>query len=348
MPGRFKIPEFGEVFMKTEGKQKRQKLVFLYVTMALGFLLVVSPGLSHGQEKVYPTKPVDMVVPYGPGGSIDIGARVFVEPLSRELKTPVVIRNYAGGGGLTGTTAFFNAKPDGYTILATSPGGIIPTVQLAKNPAFDPRKDFLPLGHIGVSPIAMSVAKNSPFKTFDDFVQFARKNPGKLRGGVSSLGGETHIMFMSIIKDTKIDTKLIPYTTSGERVAAALGGHVDWTTGSLVSTMPYVRSGDMRVLLVTKKSPEVPEVPAGSDIGLPSVSVNIWLGFFAHGKIPKAAYDRLVSAVKTAFNDPKMKGMLTKAGFLAEYLDPQEFTKLVNKDWGAFAEVLEATGMKGK
>jgi tripartite-type tricarboxylate transporter receptor subunit TctC len=334
--------------MRTKGKRERQKPVVLFLTVALGFVLMVRPGLIQCQERAYPSKPVDMVVPYGPGGSIDIGARVFVEPLSRELKTPVVIRNYAGGGGLTGTTAFFNAKPDGYTILATSPGGIIPTVQLAKNPAFDPRKDFLPLGHIGVSPIAMSVAKNSPFKTFDDFVQFARKNPGKLRGGVSSLGGETHIMFMSIIKDTKIDTKLIPYTTSGERVAAALGGHVDWTTGSLVSTMPYVRSGDMRVLLVTKKSPEVPEVPAGSDIGLPSVSVNIWLGFFAHGKIPKAPYDRLVSAVKAAFNDPKMTGLLTKAGFLAEYKDPQEFTKLINKDWVAFAEVLEATGMKGK
>jgi tripartite-type tricarboxylate transporter receptor subunit TctC len=112
--------------------------------------------------------------------------------------------------------------------------------------------------------------------------------------------------------------------------------------------MPYVNSGDMRVLLLTKRSPEVPEVPAGPDIGLPSVSVNIWLGFFAHSKIPKAAYDRLVSAVKVAFNSPKMKDMLSKAGYIAEYKDPQEFSKLINKDWEAFAEVLEATGMKGK
>lgn len=316
--------------------------------MAIGLILLVSPSLIQGQEKGYPSKPVEMFVPFGPGGSIDIGARVFVAPLSQELKVPIVIRNYAGGGGLTGTTAFFNTKPDGYSILATSPGGIIPTVQLSKNPAFDPRKDFLPVGHIGVSPIAMSVTKNSPFKTFDDFVQFAKKNPGKLKGGVSSLGGETHIMFMSIIKDTKIETKLIPYTTSGERITAALGGHVEWTTGSLVSTMPYVKSGDLRVLLLTKKSPEVPEVPAGPDIGLPSVSINIWLGFFVHSKVPKPVYDRLVSAVKVAFNNPKMKESLIKAGFIAEYKDPQEFSKLVHNDWEAFAEVLDATGMKGK
>ena len=109
--------------MRTKGERERQKPVVLFLTVALGFILMVSPRMIPCQERAYPSKPVDMVVPYGPGGSIDIGARVFVEPLSRELKTPVVIRNYAGGGGLTGTTAFFNSKPDGYTILATSPGG---------------------------------------------------------------------------------------------------------------------------------------------------------------------------------------------------------------------------------
>jgi tripartite-type tricarboxylate transporter receptor subunit TctC len=334
--------------MRTNGQKNKHKMVFLCLTIAIGFGLVIGSTLIHGQEKGFPSKPVEMVVPYAPGGSIDIGARIFVEPLSRELKVPVVVRNQAGGGGLTGTTAFFNTKPDGYTILATSPGGIIPTVQLSKNPSFDPRKDFLPLGHIGVSPVAMSVPRDSPFKSFDDFLQFAKKNPGKLRGGYSSPGGETHVMFMSIIKDTKIETKMVPYTSSGELAAALLGGHLDWKCSTLVSTMGYVRSGDMRPLLLTQRSPEVPGVPSGPDIGLPSVSVNIWLGFFVHSKIPKAAYDRLVSAVKAAFNDVKMRDLLTKAGYIVEYKDPQELTKLINRDWEAFAEVLEATGMKGK
>lgn len=332
--------------MRTNERRDGHKMVFLCLTMAIGFALVVGPTLIQGQEKGFPSKPVEMVVPYAPGGSIDIGARIFVEPLSRELKVPVVVRNQAGGGGLTGATTFFNTKPDGYTMLATSPGAILSTVQLSKTPTFDARKDFLPLGHIGVSPVAMAVPKNSPFKSFDDFLQFARKNPGKLRGGFSSPGGETHVMFMSIIKDTKIETKMIPYTSSGELAAALLGGHLDWKCSTLVSSMGYVRSGDMRVLLLTQKSPEVPGVPSGSDIGLPSVSVNIWLGFFVHSNIPKAAYDRLVSAVKVASNDPKMKELLTKGGYIVEYKDPQELTKLVNRDWEAFSEVIKATGMK--
>lgn len=337
---------FKEVLMRTEERRDRQKTAFLCLIMVIGIILWVSPTLVQCQEKEYPSKPVEMVVPFGPGGSIDIGARVFVEPLSQELKVPVVIRNYAGAGGLTGTTAFFNTEPDGYTILATSPGGIIPTVQLSKNPSFDPRKDFLPLGHVGVSPIAMSVTKNSPFKSFDDFVQFAKKNPGKLRGGFSAPGGETHVMFMSIIKDTKIETKMVPYTSSGELAAALLGGHLDWKCSTLVSTMGYIKSGDMRVLVLTQRSPEVPGVPSGPDIGLPSVSLSIWLGFFVHSKIPTAAYNTLVSAVKSASDDPKVKVMLTKAGYIFEYKDPREMTKLIHRDWDAFTEVIKATGMK--
>ena len=332
--------------MGTNERRDAHKIGFLWLAVAVGFCLVMSPTLNHGQDKGFPLKPVEMFVPYAPGGSIDIGARIFAEPLSRELKVPVIVRNYAGGGGLTGATAFFNSKADGYTMLATSPGAILATVQLSKNPAFDARRDFLPLGHIGVSPVGMAVPKNSPFNSFDEFLQFAKKNPGKLRGGFSAPGGETHVMFMSIIKDTKIETKMVPYTSSGELAAALLGGHLDWKCSTLVSTMGYIKSGDMRVLVLTQRSPEVPGVPSGPDIGLPSVSLSIWLGFFVHSKIPTAAYNTLVSAVKSASDDPKVKVMLTKAGYIFEYKDPREMTKLIHRDWDAFTEVIKATGMK--
>jgi tripartite-type tricarboxylate transporter receptor subunit TctC len=334
--------------MRTEERRDGLKMVILCLTMVMGLALVVGPTLIQGQETGFPSRPVEIMVPFAPGGSLDIGARVFAEPFSRELKVPVIIRNQAGGGGLTGATSFFNAKPDGYTMLAASPAAIISNVQLSKNPSFDPRKDFLPVGQVGVSPIAMSVPKDSPFKTFDEFVQFAKKNPGKLRGSFSSPGGETHIMLVSIIRETKIETKNIPYTTSGERAAAVLGGHVDWGTASLVSTMPYVKSGDMRVLLLTHRSPELPEIPSGPEIGLPSVSVDLWLGFFVHSKTPKAAYDRLVSAMKATFNVAGMKESLAKAGYIVEYKDPQEFSKIINKDWEVFSEVLKEAGMQAK
>jgi tripartite-type tricarboxylate transporter receptor subunit TctC len=112
--------------------------------------------------------------------------------------------------------------------------------------------------------------------------------------------------------------------------------------------MPYVKSGDMRVLLLTHRSPELPEIPSGPEIGLPSVSVDLWLGFFVHSKIPKAAYDRLVSAMKATFNVAGMKESLAKAGYIVEYKDPQEFSKIINKDWEVFSEVLKEAGMQAK
>jgi tripartite-type tricarboxylate transporter receptor subunit TctC len=331
--------------MRTENRKSRMYL-FLWLSLAVGVALGGGPTRIQGQEAKFPSKPVEIIVPFAPGGSLDIGTRVLVEPLSRELKVPVIIKNQAGGGGLTGATTFFNAKPDGYTMLAASPAAIISNTQLSKNPSFDPRKDFLPVGQAGVSPIAMSVTKNSPFKSFDEFGQFGKKNPGKLRGGFSSPGGETHIMLVSICRETKIESKIIPYTTSGERSAAMLGGHVDWGTASLVSTMPYVKSGDMRVLLLTHRSPELPGIPSGPDLGLSSVSVDLWLGFFVHSKTPKTAYERLMSALKATFNDAGMRDLLTKAGYIVEYKGPQEFSKIINKDWDVFSEVLKEAGMK--
>ena len=331
--------------MKATGRISKYQVFFLCLILTAGLAPVVGPTLSYGQESGFPSKAIEIVVPFGPGGSLDIGARVLTEPLSQALKVSVVIKNQAGGGGLMGATSFFNAKPDGYTVLAASPAAIISNVQLSKNPTFDPRKDFLPLGMVGISPISLSVSSKVPFKTFDEFVQFGKKNPGKLRGSFSSPGGETHIMLLSILKETKIDSKVIPYTTTGENVAALLGGHVDWGTASLVSRVPYLKSGEMRCLLLTHQSPEAPGVPAGPDIGLDSVSTNLWLGLFVHAKTPKPAYDKLVSAVKATLNDAKVKDSLTKAGYIAKYEDPQEFSKTINKDWNIFSEVLKEAGL---
>jgi len=334
--------------MKTKVQKKNSRVCILFLQIFIGLVLLMGPALSHAQDQEFPSKPVEVIVPYGPGGVIDIGVRIFAEPLSRELKVPVVAVNKKGGGGLVGSTAFYNTKHDGYTVLASSAGAIIPTVILSKNPSFDPRKDFLPVGRIGLTPCAMFVHKDSPFKTFQDFVEFGKKNPGKLRGGYASAGGETHIMFVSILKDTKIQSKMIPYTASGERNAALLGGHIDWSVSSLVSVMPFFKSRDMRPLLLTQKSPDLPDVPAGADVGLPSVSVNIWLGFFVHADIQKAAYNKLVTAVGAAISDPKTQEMLVNAGFIVDYKDPEEYAKIIKSDWEAFDEVLEVAGMKKK
>ncbi len=202
------------------------------------------------------------------------------------------------------------------------------------------------MGYLADAPCAMSVAKNTPFKSFNEFLQYAKSNPGKLKGGMSSLGGETHIMFESIVRGDKIDSKMVPYPATGGLITAILGGHVDWMSLSLPATMPYEKSGDVKIVLLTRRSPELPGVPSGADVGLPDISVNLWMGLFAHPKIPKPAYERLVSAVSAAIKDPEVSKKLSEAGFSVAYRNPSEFSKLMNEQWDIYAKVIKEANIK--
>lgn len=310
--------------MRTKEQKDGRRENFMYFLLALVLITMVVVTPIQGQETKFPSKPVEILVTYAPGGIIDVVNRIFAESLSRELKVPVVIRNQAGGGGLTGATAFVGMKPDGYTVLSTSGAAITSCVLLSQTPPFDPRKDLLPVGLLGVAPVAMAVAKASPFKSFEDFVRYAKSNPGKLIVGVSDLGSETHFMTMCIIKDTKIDVKIVPFVGSGPITAALMGGHIDWKCSSLPSTMGYVNSGDLRVLLLTRRSKNLPDVPAGPDVGLPSVSINIWVGYYVRPETPKAAYDRLVSAIEVVSKNPEVIKKLDATGLDTDHKGPKE------------------------
>ncbi len=275
-----------------------------------------------------------------------MGARIFSDRLSKELKVPVVVENKAGGAGLVGASAFMNMNPDGYTLLAASGAAVISAVQLSKTPAFDPRKDMLPVGYLADAPCAMAVGKNTPFNSFNEFLQYAKSNPGKLRGAVASLGGETHIMFESIVRDAKIDSKMVPYPAIGGLITAVLGGHVDWWCGTMPVALPYHKSGDMRVLLLTRKSAELPGVPSGADAGFPDISVNTWMGLFAHSKTPKPIHDKLVAAVSNMIKDPELAKKLSATGFTVAYKNPAEFGKLIEDQWGIYAKVIKEANIK--
>ena len=248
--------------MQTQKQASRGKR-FLWLAMAVvGLLFITGPGSLSAQD--FPSKPITIIVPFGPGGIVDIGSRIIGERLSKELKVPIVIENRAGASGMIASAAFLNAAPDGYTLFSASGAVVISSVQLSKAPSFDPRKDFLPLGYIADAPCTMSIAKNAPFQTYEEFVKYAKANPGKIRGGVSALGGETHIMSESILKLNKIECKMIPYPAQAGLVTAILGGHLDWMTLSMPATMPYHKSGDVKIVLLDAEGGGTPGCTVGS------------------------------------------------------------------------------------
>ncbi len=291
--------------MRTGLQKNLRRMVYLCAVSVMGLVLATGPTPLKAQEAAYPSKPIEVIVTNSQGGSVDTASRIYGEFLSRVLKVPVVVTAKPGGGGLIASSAFVrNAKPDGYTILAAPGDAIIPTVQLAKTPPYDPRKDLLPVGYIGEMGIGMWVLEKSPFKSFNDFIQFAKSNPGKIVGGYTAPGGALHIMFNAIVADTNIQVKSVPYVEGGSLRAAFLGGHISWTTQTIAGGKPYLESHDWRLLLLTRKEPKFPEVPAGPDIGLPNFSGNVWFGFFVLPQTPKPVYEKLVAAMKGAAEDP--------------------------------------------
>ena len=150
----------------------------------------------------------------------------------------------------------------------------------------------------------------------------------------SGLGGETHIMFESIVRDAKIDSKMVPYPAISGVITAVLGGHVDWWCGTMPGVLQYHKSGDMRILLLTRKAAELPGVPSGADVGFPDISVNVWMGLFAHPKTPKPIHDKLVAAVSKMVKDPEVAKKLSATGFNVAYKNPAEFGKLIERSMG--------------
>jgi tripartite-type tricarboxylate transporter receptor subunit TctC len=330
-------------------RTRRQKIgesALLWTMATIGLFLIASPVSLQAQQD-FPSKPITIIVAGGPGGLIDLGTRIFSERLSRELKVPVVIENKPGGGpGMVGISAYRNIDPDGYTLLAASGAGLLGPVQLSKTPPFDTRKDFLPLGYIADAPCALSLAKGAPFKTYEEFIKHAKANPGKLRGGVSALGGETHIMLEVLIKQTKIESKIVPYPATGQLVTAIMGEHLDWMVLSMPATMPYQKSGDVKIALLTRRAAELPGVPAGADVGLPDVSINLWMGLLMHAKAPKPAYDKLVAAVTATAKDPEVAKKLADAGLTLAFKGPQDFAKTIDGQWDIFGRALKEANIK--
>lgn len=332
--------------MRTRKEKRRCRRVFQVLIWVVGLGLLIGPAVVQSQEANFPAKPVELMVPWAPGGSMDLVSRVMAEYLPQELKVQVIVKNQAGAGGLTATAAYLRGKPDGYSIVTGNAASLISTVQLTKNPPYDPRKDLLPLGYIGEVSYVITVPKNSPFNSFDELVQYARSNPGKIKGGFSMVGSEAHFGFLSIIRDAKIDVKQVPFTGAAESTTALLGGHVDWVIKSVPSSMPQIKSGDAKALLQTRKTPDLPNVPTGIEKGFSNFNINMWAALFVNSQTPKPLYDRWVSAVEATVKKQEVAKKLANIGFIVEYKNPGECAAFIEKERTATTLMIKEAGMK--
>ena len=300
-------------------------------------------GSAYAQD--YPTRTITLVVPYPPGGGVDAMARVVAEKLSGVLGQQVVVDNRAGGSGLVGTRTFIKNAPDGYTLFLGHTGSISINPSLYANAAFDPRKDFAPIGLIASMPVALLANPAFPAKTIGDVVAIAKKEGAKFNIGTSAVGTGGYLsaeLFKSI---TGVDAAIIPYKGTGQVMNDLLGNHVPIAFGVLPPALGNLQAGTLRAIAVL--SPQrfslLPDVPTANESGLPGFESVLHYGVLAPAGTPRPIIDRLNAALRALVDTEQVKQRILAEGGDPMTSTPEEYAKDIDAEetkWGTLVRKL--------
>jgi tripartite-type tricarboxylate transporter receptor subunit TctC len=317
---------------------------YLSFWLVFGLVFLASTaGVVRGEEK-YPTRSIEMVVPFSAGGGTsDLTARAYSDNLAKLLKVPVTVVNRGGGTGIQGVHYVIKSKKDGYTLLATTDTPLVVMPVISKEVTYDPLKDLIPIGHFGYAASIFAVRSDSPFKTLTELIDYARKNPGKLKNATSGLGTEANINLQILCSKEKVKITPIPFKGGGEATVALLGGNTDMISSSTGTLSQQLKAGTIRGLAISsrKRHPDFPNIPTTTELGHPDVNLVVWLALFAPAGVPRQVTDALVPAVEKAFKDPEVVQRGVKAGLVVEYLGPEDTRKLTESGLRAVKKVAQ-------
>jgi tripartite-type tricarboxylate transporter receptor subunit TctC len=316
------------------------------VAAALCFAAALNSGAASAQA--YPAKPIRLMVPFPPGGSTDIVARIVAQKLSAQLGQQLVIENRGGAGGTLGTAVAAKAPADGYmlTIGTTSTHVVAPSVYARLE--YDPIKDFAPISLIAVTPYLLVVNPAVQAKTLRELVDVMKAQPGKLNYASAGVGSTTHLA-MEMLKSVSNTFALhIPYNGNGPAGTAVIAGQVEILFGSLPAVLPHAKSGRVRALAVgtPKRSPSLPDVPTVAESGYAGFDASLWLAIMAPAGTPAAVVERLHKETLTAVAAPDTRDSLDKNGAEPLTSTPAELAAMIRDGVGKYAKVVKAAGVK--
>lgn len=307
-------------------------------------LLVLAAGLTRAAD--YPTREIELIVSFPAGGPADTGARIIAPKMSSLLGTPVVVVNKTGGGGAVGADYVAKAKPDGYTVYASTNSVLTISPTILKNIPYR-ASDFTPIGAYAWDLGVITTRAGGPARTLEEFVEHAKKNPGKLSYGSAGLGTVSFFTMELFKQAYGLDLTHVPFQGTGPVKNAIMGGHVAVATSGFGSLAPVIKSGDLIPLVTTspRRVAAFPNVPTMAEKGFPDASLNIWLGLYVPARTPKPVVDVLVKALAQAAKDPAVAAAIEKAGMHADYKDPAETQKTLETEAATVAKVAEKIGL---
>ena len=304
--------------------------------------LGVLPCLGVAQAQDYSTRPIKLVVPFGPGGPTDVAARLVSQIAQAELGATIVVENRPGAGGATGSKSVANAEPDGYTLLVGTSATLAVVPALMKNPGYDAVKSFAAVAKVADSTTVMIVPANFPANSVKEFVAYAKANPGKLSYASAGAGNQTHLVAELLKAKAGIEATHIPYKSGAEMVTAVLSEQVQLTFPDISILIPLIREHKVKALAVTsaRRHPRLPDVPTLMESGFPDFAITFWSGVVAPAGTPATMVDKLNAAIDKGLRSREIQDKLAAIGSQTAPGSPQDFAAFIAAEaikWRAIA-----------
>lgn len=324
---------------------KPTHLCFFLAILCVLALGMLAPSASYAAG--YPDHTIQLIIPNVAGAQMDITGRLLADELGKILGQKIIANNRPGAGSVLGTDAALRSKKDGYTLLyGTASAMVYAPVANPEVVHYDPIKDAEPLGMHYFFPQTITVKSDASWKTFAEFVDYAKKNPGKIRVSTMGLGSQPHFVLEMLQVITGIQLTHVPFEGGESVITAVLGGHVEATCDTLAKVKGQVEGGKMRTLLITNKMPGYADVPTITELGYKQSLPGGWFGLYAPAGIPEEVRKVLVPAVEKAVKATKPK--IDALGNLCEYKFPAEVRKITEEEGKKALEISKKMGLRSK
>lgn len=313
-----------------------------FALLTLGSLLANPPAFSQD----YPNKPIKVVVPYTPGGSVDNTCRLITDQLQKQLGQSVVVENKPGASGMIGSLEVMRAAPDGYTLLCHASSQVyMPLV--VKRKTYDAEKDFTSIAQIGTVPLVVVTAPAFEAANLKDLVTLARKNPGKYTWSTSGLGTASHLSEEMLNRGLGMNMEIISYKGAVPQLTDVMGGHVTAAISPMPGVSGFIRSGRLKAIAVTsdKRVPVMPDVPTVSESGLTGFEMYSWYGLWGPANLPKPIVEKIYAEVATALRNESVRARMKELDFEPSTATTAEFEKIVRDEIARVGAVAKAANI---
>ena len=317
------------------------RVLSLGTVAAVASILFLTPLV---QAQTYPSQPIQLIVPMAPGDTVDLAGRAIATELAKILKTPVIVNNKPGGGSAVGADYVAKGKKNGYTLLFANSNIYYAHAMNPDDVPYNPLTDLDPLCLAISAPLTLAVNADAPWKTFQDLLDYMKKNPGKIRASSTGIGGVGHFNIEVIMHETGAAINMIPYKGASPAMTALMGGHVDISVLSLSLIHPQLEAGKLRALLISKKTPEFPNIPTLKQLGYKNDLSSVLFAFYGPVGLPDSVKKALAAPLEKAIKSPEVVKAMEQLGAVEDYVPGPEYKKMVMSEYDMVKKLLKGAG----